>query len=307
MISRAIREEQDPMKSLPPSSSSSYSIQTNTISPSTIIPPNLSFLFLTSRILPHTISASGSKIEPEDVMLHILNGLPSTYNSFKSTIRNSLILIDLDTFYALLCNEEIHLHQESLQEQPSNASPATIYAAPSNSSRTRNGNNRRYTKHKTSFPTQTVPVPQLNSSVPQQQWPTCQICGKLGHITLNCWHRNNPNQGSDTVSTANGNASSSHLQLRSRPSSLTGHGFTHGTIIHCFMDNFIMGSTIFAQLLFLRMQLLRPPHLPLGTGTLALFIRIRIPTMFFLGYFLKFNLYLILSFVILVTGPRATN
>ncbi|KAI0531447.1 hypothetical protein KFK09_001002 [Dendrobium nobile] len=33
-----------------------------------------------------SISASGSKIESEDVMLHILNGLPPMFNSFKSTI-----------------------------------------------------------------------------------------------------------------------------------------------------------------------------------------------------------------------------
>ncbi|KAI0525114.1 hypothetical protein KFK09_004505 [Dendrobium nobile] len=49
------------------------------------------------------ISASGSTIDPEDIMLHILNGLHPTFNSFKSTIRNLLLPIDLDTFYALLC------------------------------------------------------------------------------------------------------------------------------------------------------------------------------------------------------------
>ncbi|PKU66252.1 hypothetical protein MA16_Dca014102 [Dendrobium catenatum] len=48
--------------------------------------------------LVDNISASGSQIDPEDIMLHILNGLPPTFNSFKSTIRNSLQPIDLDTF-----------------------------------------------------------------------------------------------------------------------------------------------------------------------------------------------------------------
>ncbi|KAI0493310.1 hypothetical protein KFK09_027587 [Dendrobium nobile] len=62
------------------------------------------------------ISASGSTIDPKDIMLHILNGLPSTFNSFKSTIRNSLLPIDIDTFYSMLCNEEIHLQQEQNQD-----------------------------------------------------------------------------------------------------------------------------------------------------------------------------------------------
>ncbi|PKU73124.1 Retrovirus-related Pol polyprotein from transposon TNT 1-94 [Dendrobium catenatum] len=137
------------------------------------------------------ISASGSKIEPEDVVLHILNGLPPIYNSFKSTIRNSLLPIYLDTFYALLCNEEIHLQQENLQEHSSNAGNINVlYAASVNSSRNRNGNNRRFNKPKTQ------PQPQPQNTYPSNPQAAikhlCQICGKIGHIALNCWHRSNP-------------------------------------------------------------------------------------------------------------------
>ncbi|KAI0527694.1 hypothetical protein KFK09_003299 [Dendrobium nobile] len=138
------------------------------------------------------ISASGSKIEPEDVMLHILNGLPPNYNSFKSTIRNSLLPIDLDTFYALLCNEEIHLQQEN---QSDLTQPAAFYAASTNSSRTRtnNNNNRRFNKPKPQPQNPPTLGQQPNASVSQPvNRPTCQICGKIGHIALNCWHRNNP-------------------------------------------------------------------------------------------------------------------
>ncbi|PKU72458.1 Retrovirus-related Pol polyprotein from transposon TNT 1-94 [Dendrobium catenatum] len=139
------------------------------------------------------ISASGSKIESEDVMLHILNGLPPTYNSFKSTIRSSLLPINLDTFYALLCNEEIHLQQENLQELNGNTNPAALYAALSNSSRNRNNNYRRPNKPKNQQPSQPAPTFPPAASTPQSSSRTiCQICGKIGHIALNCWHRNNP-------------------------------------------------------------------------------------------------------------------
>ncbi|KAI0513411.1 hypothetical protein KFK09_009431 [Dendrobium nobile] len=45
-----------------------------------------------------SISASGFKID-QKISCYILNGLPPNFNSFKSTIRNSLLPIDLDTFY----------------------------------------------------------------------------------------------------------------------------------------------------------------------------------------------------------------
>ncbi|PKU69337.1 Retrovirus-related Pol polyprotein from transposon TNT 1-94 [Dendrobium catenatum] len=141
------------------------------------------------KMIVDNISASDSKIESEDVMLHILNGLPPTCNSFKSTIRNSLLTIDLDTFYALLCNEEIHLQQENLQEP----NPTALYAASSNSSCNRNNSNRRFTKPKNQQSSQISSDPtSVTTAAPASARPTCQICGKIGHIALNCWHRHNP-------------------------------------------------------------------------------------------------------------------
>ncbi|KAI0511174.1 hypothetical protein KFK09_011799 [Dendrobium nobile] len=58
------------------------------------------------------IAASGTKIDPEDITLYILNGLPATYNSFKTYIRSSSLPADLDALYSLLCSEEIHINQD---------------------------------------------------------------------------------------------------------------------------------------------------------------------------------------------------
>ncbi|KAI0524045.1 hypothetical protein KFK09_003409 [Dendrobium nobile] len=138
------------------------------------------------------ISAFGSQIDTEDIMLHILNGLPPNFNSFKSTIRNSLLPIDLDTFYSMLCNEEIHLQHEQYQENTTTTSTTVLYAANSNNSHSCSNNAKRYGKNKTP---QTPPAtPTYAYSPPSSQnsaRPTCQICGKLGHVALNCWHRCN--------------------------------------------------------------------------------------------------------------------
>ncbi|PKU74220.1 hypothetical protein MA16_Dca021624 [Dendrobium catenatum] len=58
------------------------------------------------------IAASGSKVDPEDIILYTLNGLPAAYNSFKTYIRNSSVLADLDSLYSLLCSEEIYVNQK---------------------------------------------------------------------------------------------------------------------------------------------------------------------------------------------------
>lgn len=55
------------------------------------------------------IAISGSPLSAEDIILYTLNGLSSTYQAFKTTIRTNLQPIDLDDFYALLCSEEINL------------------------------------------------------------------------------------------------------------------------------------------------------------------------------------------------------
>ncbi|KAL0912667.1 hypothetical protein M5K25_018656 [Dendrobium thyrsiflorum] len=52
------------------------------------------------------IAAAGSSIDAEDIILYTLNGLPSTYQSFKIVIRTYLQPITLDDFYALLCSEQ---------------------------------------------------------------------------------------------------------------------------------------------------------------------------------------------------------
>ncbi|PKU73369.1 Retrovirus-related Pol polyprotein from transposon TNT 1-94 [Dendrobium catenatum] len=132
------------------------------------------------------IAAAGSKIDPEDIVLYILKGLPSTYNSFKTTVRTSPLPADLDNLYSLLCSEEIHVNQE-IQKDQSTSSATALYTTSSNQSRGRP--QRRTNRNKnTQFPMLPSATQSTTLVSPQNQCPTCQICGKTGHSALNCWH-----------------------------------------------------------------------------------------------------------------------
>lgn len=54
------------------------------------------------------IAASGSPISVEDSIFYTLNELPSSYQSFKTTVQTNLQPISLDDFYSLLCSEEMN-------------------------------------------------------------------------------------------------------------------------------------------------------------------------------------------------------
>lgn len=52
------------------------------------------------------IAAAGSPIDIEDIIYYTLNGLPTSYQSFKVAIRTNLQSLSLDDLYSLLCSEE---------------------------------------------------------------------------------------------------------------------------------------------------------------------------------------------------------
>ncbi|PKU70018.1 5'-3' exoribonuclease 2 [Dendrobium catenatum] len=137
------------------------------------------------------IAAAGSKIDTEDIVLYIFNGLPSTYNSFKTSIGTSLDPIDLDTLYSLLCSKEINVQLEQSQETNSSSTAIVLYSKKNNTSRGRGLT--RYSKGRNSSSRPQYNLQHNNqtkktTSSPHFDRPLCQICGKIGHIALNCWH-----------------------------------------------------------------------------------------------------------------------
>ncbi|KAI0489219.1 hypothetical protein KFK09_029061 [Dendrobium nobile] len=140
--------------------------------------------------LVDNIAVSGSQLDTDDIILYILNGLPSTYNSFKTAIHTSLQPIDLDTLYSLLCSEEINIQQETQKDSSATSDTTTLYVQ--NTGNYRGKNQYRSAKHRSSAPRQDNSGPTEQTAAPKQSdRPTCQICRKRGHSALNCWHRCN--------------------------------------------------------------------------------------------------------------------
>ncbi|KAI0494727.1 hypothetical protein KFK09_024870 [Dendrobium nobile] len=118
------------------------------------------------------IAAAGSKIDPEDVIHHILNGLPPAYQSFKTTIRTMTQSLNLDQLYSLLISEEIHIASDAARFANPTIPDTALF---SSRGRSRRGRGRS----------------SGSRNVSTQPLVTCQICLKRGHLASDCWHRLN--------------------------------------------------------------------------------------------------------------------
>ncbi|KAI0526987.1 hypothetical protein KFK09_002583 [Dendrobium nobile] len=74
------------------------------------------------------IASAGSSIDTEDIILHILNGLPPSYQSFKTTVRTMQSPLKLDNLYAMLISEEIHIQADSMRSATHQEPPTALYA-----------------------------------------------------------------------------------------------------------------------------------------------------------------------------------
>ncbi|XP_020700290.1 uncharacterized protein LOC110112414 [Dendrobium catenatum] len=124
------------------------------------------------------IASAGSTIDSEDIILYIMNGLPPTYQSFKTYIRNSPHPIRLENLYAMLISEEIHINADAARIPTDTIQQTAFY--------TQRGRGRR--SRGRSQPSSN-PTSKINPQ--QQQLPTCHICTKKGHTADVCWHRMN--------------------------------------------------------------------------------------------------------------------
>lgn len=59
------------------------------------------------------VLAAGSFLDLGDVILYTLNGLPPSYQAFKTAIKTNLQPISLDNLYSLLYSEEINVTKDT--------------------------------------------------------------------------------------------------------------------------------------------------------------------------------------------------
>ncbi|KAI0493655.1 hypothetical protein KFK09_023776 [Dendrobium nobile] len=74
------------------------------------------------------IAAVGSVIDTEDIILYILNGLPGSYQAFKTSIRTMLTPISLDNLYPLLLSEEVNIATDAAKGIPSADPNLALYS-----------------------------------------------------------------------------------------------------------------------------------------------------------------------------------
>ncbi|KAI0523208.1 hypothetical protein KFK09_005602 [Dendrobium nobile] len=130
------------------------------------------------------ISSAGLSVDPEDVIIYILNGLPPEYLPFTTTIRTMQSPLSLDTLYALLMSKEIHLKTATLKYPKLPDTQSALYTI---RSRSRRGRGRSGHEQ---LPTN---KPSQNSGV------ICKIFKKKGHLADACWHRLNINYVPNTA------------------------------------------------------------------------------------------------------------
>ncbi|PKU65026.1 Retrovirus-related Pol polyprotein from transposon TNT 1-94 [Dendrobium catenatum] len=141
------------------------------------------------------LAAAGSHLDAEEVIHYTLNGLPSTYQAFKTAIRTNLRPVTLDELYTLLCSEELNLAHETAKELQSLqlSGHSTALTATRGRGRGRTSANRNRVDNRNSNP---------NSRTGKASRPliTSQICGKNGHSAIKCWHRHDDTYNTEPAS-----------------------------------------------------------------------------------------------------------
>ncbi|PKU66893.1 Retrovirus-related Pol polyprotein from transposon TNT 1-94 [Dendrobium catenatum] len=147
------------------------------------------------KALVDNISAAGSNVDHEDIILHILNGLPPSYNAFKTAIRTRPSSIPLDELYSLLISEEINIQKDLAKDTTASMEAVALNAFKNTSLRSAAPDQNRANRGRFSSNRGSSPRPPNSNSRPPHNQSTarvmCQICNKPGHIAMHCWHRTN--------------------------------------------------------------------------------------------------------------------
>jgi hypothetical protein len=149
--------------------------------------------------LMDTLAAIDQPLKQEEQISFLLAGLGSEYESFVTTVQMRTDLISIESLYDHLLSQELRLAQA--QPKVDLNLVGAHFANHGGSSRGGRGgcfsNNSQSGRHSSGQRTYRGSGrgrgPPTNSSR-----PTCQICGKIGHMTLTCYQRYDNSYSSDS-------------------------------------------------------------------------------------------------------------
>lgn len=177
------------------------------------------------------LAVASCPIHDEDLVFHILHGLPSAYDAFKTSIRTRSAPITVDELTSLLCSESIHIdshskssnHGGDLTVAYSAVTSGNKHLASSSGSGFRGshfGFRGRYSSRNgyrgggrfgmrgggRSFGRSNFGRSNFSSGgsnfTPGDNTVICQYCIKPGHTAWNCWYRMDSTFQSSTAPTA---------------------------------------------------------------------------------------------------------
>ena len=129
------------------------------------------------------LAAAGSALQDDDVITYLLAGLGPDYDPFVTSMTTKSEALTLDDVFAHLMAFEGHQlqHQAELQLNPRSS---VDYAGCGGLQKNCECRDRGRGRSQGGVPSRLTG----NRRDPSAR-PTCQICGKLGHTAVHCWHR----------------------------------------------------------------------------------------------------------------------
>ncbi|KAJ0965313.1 hypothetical protein J5N97_026451 [Dioscorea zingiberensis] len=145
--------------------------------------------------LADNLLAVASLVSDEDLILHTLNGLPSSYSAFKTAIRTRAASITIEELWTFLLSEEVNQMREAqLVSLMAMAATTTPLSFNHQGGRGGRGGHGGHSQRGTARGGGCHPLPTFRGVSFSQGQIICQICSRPNHSALDCWYRYNAPQ-----------------------------------------------------------------------------------------------------------------
>ena len=151
------------------------------------------------KVISDKLMAVGIFLEDEELLHMAIKGLPKEFSAFRSAIRIRSTKLSFDELATMLNAEEESMNEGleikdstfamsvNTAPRPNNSGAYNNYNQSTNHGRGRNNNYRgRGRGFSPNYFSQHSPNQGFG---PRIEMPPCQICGKAGHIAIDCYHR----------------------------------------------------------------------------------------------------------------------